>query len=136
MKAAIFHTAFGWAGAAATDKGLTRIVLPKKDKKDVWRELGCPESEIPGSGAKASRLLDKAVVLLTRYFSGERIFFDLPLDIRSYTLFQQTVWRAAMRILPGETKSYAWIARNIKRPRAARAVGQAMGANPLPIVIP
>jgi methylated-DNA-[protein]-cysteine S-methyltransferase len=80
--------------------------------------------------------LDKSVVLLKKYFSGERALFDLPLDLGYYTPFQQAVWRAAMKITSGETRSYAWIAQKIKRPRAARAVGQAMGANPVPIIIP
>jgi O6-methylguanine-DNA--protein-cysteine methyltransferase len=80
--------------------------------------------------------LRKSEDLLQRYFSGERVAFELPLDIRYYTPFQQAVWRAAAKIPYGETRSYAWIARLIKKPKAARAVGQAMGANPFPVIIP
>jgi len=88
------------------------------------------------SGPAASPLLAKAVKLLKRYFSGESVSFDVPLDLRYYTPFQQAVWKAAAAIAPGETRSYAWIAKRIRNPKAARAVGQALGANPVPIIIP
>jgi O6-methylguanine-DNA--protein-cysteine methyltransferase len=81
-------------------------------------------------------MLEKAAKLLRRYFSGERVLFDLPLDLRYYTRFQQAVWKTAAEIPYGETRSYAWIARRIRNSRASRAVGQAMGANPVPIIIP
>ena len=81
-------------------------------------------------------MLEKAAKLLGAYFSGKSVSFDLPLDLRYYTRFQQAVWKAAAEIPYGETRSYAWIARRIKNPRASRAVGQALGANPVPIIIP
>jgi O-6-methylguanine DNA methyltransferase len=56
--------------------------------------------------------------------------------MRYYTAFQQAVWKAASGIPYGETRSYAWVAKRIRKPRAARAVGQALGANPVPIIIP
>jgi methylated-DNA-[protein]-cysteine S-methyltransferase len=62
--------------------------------------------------------------------------FDYPLDLTDATPFQRAVW-AAMRTIPyGETQSYQWIARRIGRPRAARAVGNACGRNPVAIVQP
>ncbi len=136
IKSALFHTPLGWAGVSASDKGITRIVLPMKGKKDVKLELMSSECRASGSETKAVRLLDNALVALTKYFSGERVLFDLPLDLGYYTPFQQAVWRAVMKIPSGETRSYAWVARRIKKPLAARAVGQAVGANPIPIIIP
>ncbi len=131
----ILKTRFGWAGVAASDRGITRIVLPKKGKTGVMRELAIRKSGAAGSEAQAA-LLDTAVGLLEKYFLGEYIRFNLPLDVRSYTVFQRAVWRAVKRISSGEMRSYAWIARTIKKPLAARAVGQAVGANPIPILIP
>ena len=61
--------------------------------------------------------------------------FDLPLDIYG-TPFQQSVWTLLQDIPYGETRSYAQIAAALGRPKAVRAVGQANGANPLPIIIP
>ena len=80
--------------------------------------------------------MKEAVDLLQAYFSGQPVSFDLPLDLRYYTPFQQRVWNTCAAIPHGETRSYQWIAEKIKKPRAARAVGQAMGANPVPIMVP
>jgi O-6-methylguanine DNA methyltransferase len=128
----IFKTPFGWVGVAASEEGIIRIALPKKEKRSVERELECEEMQ----HAAGSPVLKKAVKLLQKYFSGECVLFDLPLDLRYYTPFQQSVWRAAAEIPCGETRSYGWIAKRIKNPRAVRAVGQALGANPIPIIIP
>jgi methylated-DNA-[protein]-cysteine S-methyltransferase len=81
-------------------------------------------------------MLERTAKLLGTYFAGEPVLFDLPLDMRYYTAFQQAVWKAASGIPYGEMRSYAWIAKRIKNPRAVRAVGQALGANPVPIIIP
>lgn len=128
----IFKTHLGWAGVAAAEQGISRIVLPKKDKKIVERELRGSEEY----NSSNPLILKKAVTLLQHYFSGESVLFDVPLDLRYYTPFQQAVWQAAAAIPSGETRSYAWIAKRIRNPKASRAVGQALGANPVPIVIP
>ncbi len=88
------------------------------------------------NNASNSIVLKKAVTLLQKYFSGERVSFDLPLDLSYYTDFQRAVWKAAREIPTSETRSYAWIAARIRRPKAARAVGNALGANPVPVIIP
>ncbi len=79
--------------------------------------------------------LAPALTQLREYFSGTRHEFDLPLDVRG-TPFQRTVWDQVARIPYGTTTTYGEIARRIERPKAARAVGGANGANPLPIIIP
>ncbi len=129
--AKIFRTGLGWAGVAVSDAGITRIILPKADRKAVVRELrGLDGAAVP------TGLLERAVLVLGRFFAGEQALFDLPLDLRYYTPFQQSVWRATASIPFGETRSYQWIANRIRRPHAARAVGQAVGANPAPVIIP
>jgi methylated-DNA-[protein]-cysteine S-methyltransferase len=91
----------------------------------------------PSSGEnRQNDYLNKAVRLLQAYFAGDRTFFDFPIDTRYYTTFQKAVWKATSTIPFGETRSYAWIARAIQNPKSVRAVGQALGANPLPIIIP
>jgi O6-methylguanine-DNA--protein-cysteine methyltransferase len=131
---AVFKTNFGWAGIAVSEWGICKIVLPEKDKNAVKKALLSETGAI--SPISNSKLIEQAVKLLQKYFSGERVLFDLPLDLRYYTNFQRAVWRAAVKIPYGETRAYAWIAKRIKSSRAARAVGQAMGANPIPIIIP
>ena len=69
------------------------------------------------------------------YLRGNRRTFDLPLDLRG-TPFQVSVWKALGEVPYGETASYGEIAEQVGRPRAVRAVGQAVGANPVAIVLP
>ena len=70
------------------------------------------------------------------YCAGRRHQFDLPLDLGHGTPFQQLVWHALLQIERGQTTSYGALARSIDRPRAVRAVGAAVGRNPLSIVLP
>jgi len=72
---------------------------------------------------------------LHEYLEGKRRTFDVPLDLRG-TPFQQAVWNQLLRIPYGETRSYSEVAASIGRPTALRAVGRAVGANPVSIVIP
>jgi methylated-DNA-[protein]-cysteine S-methyltransferase len=147
------RTPCGWIGVAATAQGISRIILPQKDKKAALqclqsgmarkahgRRVQAPSSgrlPDPSSGKnRQNDYLNKVVRLLQAYFASECIVFDLPIDTRCYTTFQKAVWKATSTIPFGETRSYAWIARAIQNPKSVRAVGQALGANPLPIIIP
>lgn len=81
------------------------------------------------------------VLLLTRaqlddYFAGRRTSFELPLDLGSGTAFQQKVWRALLAIPRGATRSYRALSADIGQATAVRAVGGAVGRNPLSIVVP
>ena len=78
----------------------------------------------------------EVVALLNRYFQGEPVAFDhLPLQLTG-TPFQQSVWRSLASIPYGETRAYQWLAQQAAHPKAARAVGGALGRNPLPIILP
>ncbi|TNF62191.1 MAG: methylated-DNA--[protein]-cysteine S-methyltransferase [Burkholderiales bacterium] len=81
-------------------------------------------------------LLAAAIEQLQAYFERQRRAFDLPLDLRLGTPFQQQAWRALLTIGPGETISYGELARRMGRPQAARAAGAAIGRNPLSIIVP
>jgi methylated-DNA-[protein]-cysteine S-methyltransferase len=85
-------------------------------------------------GARSCAVLDQAVHQLTEYFSGERRAFELPLSTRG-TEFQRSVWSELMKLPFGSAVSYADIGRATGRPTAGRAVGGAVGANPIPIII-
>jgi O-6-methylguanine DNA methyltransferase len=89
-----------------------------------------------GPGPAARRLAEKARRELAEYLSGDRSFFSVPVDLSGLPEFQRRVLQAAARIPAGETRSYSWIARRIGRPRAARAVGTALGRNPVPFIVP
>lgn len=81
-------------------------------------------------------LLREAAAQLDAWFAGLRPAFDLPLDLSVGTAFQQQVWRALLRMESGQTCSYRELAQAIDRPQAVRAVGAAVGRNPLSIIVP
>ncbi|MDI6601588.1 MAG: methylated-DNA--[protein]-cysteine S-methyltransferase [Thermoanaerobacteraceae bacterium] len=82
-----------------------------------------------------NELLDEAGYQLNLYFSKKLKRFDLPLYLDG-TEFYRAVWTELIKIPYGTTTTYGHIAENIGRPRAVRAAGRAIGANPLPFVIP
>lgn len=81
-------------------------------------------------------VLDTAARQLNEYFQGMRQCFDLPLDLEQGTPFQRTVWQALREIPAGATTSYGALAAGLGKPQAVRAVGAAVGRNPLSIVVP
>jgi methylated-DNA-[protein]-cysteine S-methyltransferase len=80
--------------------------------------------------------LREAMVQLDAYFAGRRTVFDLPLDLSLGTPFQQSVWQALLAIPCGGRTSYGVLSQRIGRPQAVRAVGAAVGRNPVSIVVP
>ena len=84
----------------------------------------------------AHPIIKLAVAQLAEYFKGRRSTFDIPLDLQAGTEFQQSVWRALMAIPRGDTTSYGLLSQRIGRPAAARAVGAAVGRNPVSVVVP
>ena len=91
--------------------------------------------EAPKQAHAPDATLVRAIHQLTGYFSGELTTFDLPLRMAG-TPFQLSVWEALLGVPFGERRSYQQIARAIGRPDAVRAVGAAIGANPIVIIIP
>lgn len=96
--------------------------------------LSCPPAEETDPAGSAN-LLAEAARQLQLYFNGNLHQFTLPLDLTG-TPFQLAVWKELGQIPYGTTVCYQTIAERIGRPRAVRAVGQAIHRNPLPIIIP
>ncbi|MBK6008836.1 methylated-DNA--[protein]-cysteine S-methyltransferase [Ramlibacter ginsenosidimutans] len=112
---------------AASDRGLCGVWFEGQrhgPDATTWRED-------PGHP-----VLVETVAQLRAYFAGERTSFDLPLDLQGGTPFQQSVWSALLGIPRGGTTSYAALAREVGKPQAARAIGAAVGRNPVSIVVP
>jgi methylated-DNA-[protein]-cysteine S-methyltransferase len=80
-------------------------------------------------------LLAATAAQLANYFAGRSARFDLPLDLHG-SPFQRSVWQALLGIACGQTRSYLDIARQIDAPRAVRAVGAAIGRNPVSVIVP
>lgn len=83
----------------------------------------------------AQRWLQQASQELGEFFAGTRQRFSVPLDPQG-TPFQQAVWQSLLRIACGSSSSYGAIARELGRPDAARAVGAAVGRNPVSVIVP
>ncbi len=115
---------------SASARGLTAIWFP--DQRHLPGQLETERWAIDHSNP----MLQAARQQLDAYFRGERQRFNLPLDLSSGTAFQQDVWRALLGIAEGATLSYGAVAQQIGRPAAVRAVGGAIGRNPLSIVVP
>mgnify|MGYP001183568531 CR=1 FL=1 len=96
-----------------------------------WVTAKCPDYEL----MRDDRLLRPYALQLQEYMQGRRPQFHLP-QIHIGTEFQQSVWKALQNIPYGATQTYADIAASIGKPQALRAVGAAIGANPLLIVVP
>lgn len=94
-----------------------------------------PTTETLGEADADEPVLQAAASQLEEYFAGQRTSFDVPLALEG-TDFQREVWRALTEIPCGTTASYGEIAVRIGRPRAVRAVGMAVGRNPVSVVVP
>lgn len=133
-RAIVFQSPWGWMGISETDKGLDGIALPKKSKQAV--EISLRDQSSKPFVREASARLKVAQQQLMEYLEGTRQRFDLPLDLSNGTAFQRKVWRTLLQVPYAKLRSYQWVAARVGGPQYARAVGNAVGANPLPIVVP
>jgi methylated-DNA-[protein]-cysteine S-methyltransferase len=128
----VFNTGAGWIGLIASTQGCLSATFPQKTRNLVKIALRLNDAAAIYSPDYFQDWCDE----FKSYFAGERVEFSGKIDISKATAFQQAVWTAARNIHYGEIQSYAWIARQIGKPQAPRAVGQALGRNPLPIIVP
>jgi methylated-DNA-[protein]-cysteine S-methyltransferase len=132
---AFFRTALGIAAIAWTAHGISRVWLPEANPDRLRERLNArfgrpPARELPGEVRHA---VEGIVVLL----SGERRdLADIPVDMSGVPEFHRHVYAVARRIPPGSTLTYGQVAGALGDPGAARAVGQALGRNPIPIIVP
>lgn len=82
----------------------------------------------------SSKILSEAKRQLNAYFAGKLTAFDLPVQLKG-TVFQKAVWKQIAKVGFGKTTSYAKIAEKLGKPLASRAVGGAVGANPVPLIV-
>jgi methylated-DNA-[protein]-cysteine S-methyltransferase len=107
----------------ARDGALVRVWLPNETPSATTER------------SDASSVLSEASRQIIEYFNAERTQFELATSVEG-TTFQRLVWEQLSLINYGETITYGELAQRVSRPRASRAVGQANGVNPLPIVVP
>ena len=128
----VFKTTLGWIGIVASQAGLLAVTLPQNTRQQVIDSLGDQVKQAAFTPQAFCDLEQR----FQQYYSGKKTIFTDELDYSHATAFQKQVWEVA-RIIPyGETRSYGWVAQQIGKPRAARAVGQALGKNPFLIIVP
>ena len=132
---ALFKTPIGSCGLVWGASGLVGVLLPEASAvatraRARLRFGGAHEAEAPSD-------IRKVMVRIVGLLSGERDSLqDIALDTSALPLFSLRVYELARGILPGQTLTYGDVAARIGEPQAARAVGQALGANPFPIIVP
>jgi methylated-DNA-[protein]-cysteine S-methyltransferase len=128
----IISTISGYIGILTSERGLVTVTLPCPSERGAVWLLGKRVKNATLSGD----LLPDLVERLKLYFQGVKVEFPDELDLSGATLFQRMIWQATRSIPHGETRSYAWVAARAGNPLGARAAGQALGKNPLPVVVP
>jgi methylated-DNA-[protein]-cysteine S-methyltransferase len=132
---ALFDTAIGRCGVAWNDRGIAGLQLPEADEQQIrvrmLQRFPTAGETTPPPGVQ--RAIEDVVALL----AGEPCNLSVvPLDMDGVPSFHRRVYEVARNIPAGATMSYGEIAARLGAPRAARAVGQALGQNPFPIVVP
>ncbi len=125
-------TLIGEVFVAVGPQGLLAISINEGEDAFVGRIHMKTGAKLVRSETRSAEVINQ----LREYMRGNVDVFDFPLDLSRLTKFQRNVLTAAMQIAPGAVATYAEIARRIGKPRAFRAVGQALSRNPIPIIIP
>jgi len=132
---AVFHTAIGACGLAWSDRGVVAVQLPERNEAATRARLALRY----GSASEMSPPPDvqRAVDAIVSLLDGESTDLSfIPLDLDGVPAFHRRVYEVARTIPAGATLSYGEIAERLGERGAARAVGQALGRNPIPIVVP
>ncbi len=128
MRTELIETGDGIFVATFSGKGLARLAFPGTRK--IRRAIAGRTSPRLQQWLQAT---ERAIDQVLQGKTPDRL---PPLDLSSGTPFQRSVWSSLRQIPSGRTRSYGQIARAIRRPKALRAVGQACGANPIPLLLP
>ena len=132
LKYITFSSDVGWLGILGSAKGLLCLTLPQRSAQEAHQLLGDRVNHATWSPHSFDDLIQR----LRTYFGAHQVDFPDRLDLSGATPFQRQVWEVTRLIPYGETRSYGWVAEQVGRPRAVRAVGQALAQNQLPVTIP
>ena len=132
---ALFNTSVGWCAMAWTDIGVCALQLPEHSREATWSRMrrrfpDAPELSPPVDVAKA---IEGVTALLV---DGATDLAFIAIDLTGVPDFYRAVYEIAVAIPPGSTLTYGEVAGRVGDPGAARAVGQALGQNPIAVVVP
>ncbi|MBV9869611.1 MAG: methylated-DNA--[protein]-cysteine S-methyltransferase [Frankiaceae bacterium] len=131
-----FHTAIGECGVAWGDDGIRSVMLPSHSELGIAGELRKRHGD--GEPLPPPSPIQQAIDRMVRLLAGESAddLRDVAIDFGEASDFSRQVWEITRTVGPGETTTYGEIARQLGQPHAAREVGQALGRNPVPIIVP
>ena len=135
MSYTLFDSAIGRIGIAWTSLGIARLQLPELNDTKTLKKIasGCLEPQL----AEPPQWVERAIKKIQTHLLGKRQDLSaIKLDLGGISPFYLRVYRAALEIFPGTTVTYGDLAQEISCPRGARAVGQALGKNPIALIIP
>ncbi len=132
IKYAVVETAWGEVLLAGSSRGLCGLALPPARKQDPHRRA----QKIWAGAQHAGSLLQDLQAQIARYFEGEPIEYNVSVDLTGASDFQRKVFTTTKNLKYGQVITYANLAKSIGQPGAVRAVGAALGENPIPLVIP
>jgi len=132
---AIFGTAIGACGIAWSDRGVVSVQLPERDERATRARLATRYDSAREVSPPSD--IQRAVDAMTALLDGESVDLSfIALDMEGVPEFHRRVYDIARTIPPGSTLSYGDIAARLGDPGSARAVGQALGRNPIPLIVP
>lgn len=133
MRSTIFETALGYFGIGWTGAGIARLQLPGLDHQALLARINRDGAE-PGEPSNA---VEAVINRIEDYAEGAAVEFDdVQLDLDGQPEFHRKAYELLLQIRWGQTTSYGTLARQLGDVSLSRAVGQAMGANPIPLIIP
>ncbi len=129
----LFETAIGWIGIAWSARGISRLLLPQRDRDAMERKLAASDAIPAPPPAHILAVIDK----VKRYAAGEAVEFgDVAVDLAGADDFRLTIYEAARKLGFGVTTTYGGLATAAGHPGLARETGAALGQNPVPIIVP
>jgi len=129
----VFETQMGWVAIVGSRELISRLTLPRPSREEAASHA------LGGGGGDAVESpndFSGECGRIRRYFAGHPVTFSCELDISAHTPFRRAVWSVVRGIPYAETRTYQWVAEQTGRIRGARAVGQALGSNPVPVIVP
>jgi methylated-DNA-[protein]-cysteine S-methyltransferase len=134
---ALIETGIGWIGIAWSERGLARLQLPGRDREATERRLLSTIRGRPVESIDMPAPIADLVGMLRRYGAGEAVDFSgVPVDLDDVDLFRRAVYDAARGLHFGEITTYGGLAEEAGYKGRAQDTGQALGRNPVPIVVP
>ncbi len=132
LTAAWTNTEMGWAGVALGQSGISYATLFHRSEPAVIGEL-----QAFGARSGVHPLAEEAINILAAYGAGApALIEEFPVELPECTELQAKTWLALREIPRGETRSYGWLARHVSEGHAPRAIGAAVGSNPIPLWLP